>query len=57
MNKLNPHHESNWPELETVSVFDKEFEDFLDSLVNNNEVEMMMRDDWLTNKYQTEVYL
>jgi len=57
MIKLNPHHESNWPEFETVSVFDREFEDFLNSLANNNEVEMMMRDDWLTNKYQTEVYL
>ena len=32
-------------ELEQLNVFDKDFEDFLDTLKNNNEVEYFMRND------------
>ena len=36
---------SNSEELEALNLYDKDFEDFLDTLSNSNQVEMLVRDD------------
>tara|TARA_R110000796_G_scaffold105487_1_gene215561 strand:+ start:295 stop:462 length:168 start_codon:yes stop_codon:yes gene_type:complete len=53
---IKPNHHSNWIELDVGSIFDKDFEEFLDGLENNNQIELAMRDEWLVSEYQAEVY-
>ena len=36
---------SNSEELEALNLYDKDFEEFLDTLSNSNQVEMLVRDD------------
>lgn len=43
--KTNDKDASNLEELESLSIFDKGFEDFLDTLENNNQIELAMRDE------------
>jgi hypothetical protein len=42
---INDKDADNLEELESISVFDQGFEDFLDTLDNSNEVEYFMRND------------